>query len=95
MLSNASYFDQDLDNYVFRVFFLNLKKNWKNYKQKKVPKNVDFTEFFIYMNIDDKVDYAEKLNNEKDEFEIMKDILMLIPEERIDSIYVDADEIIM
>lgn len=78
MLSNASYFDQDLDNYVFRV-----------------PKNVDSTEFFIYMNIDDKVDYAEKLNNEKDEFEIMKDILMLIPEERIDSIYVDADEIIM
>ena len=38
------------------------------------------------MNIDDKVDYAEKLNNEKDEFEIMKDILMLIPEERIDSV---------
>ena len=42
--------------------------------------------FYIYMNIDDKTDYAEKLNTEEDEFAILRDVLMLIPEERVDNV---------
>ena len=42
--------------------------------------------FYIYMNIDDKTDYAEKLNTEEDEFGILRDVLMLIPEERVDNV---------
>ena len=43
--------------------------------------------FYIYMNIDDKTDYAEKLNTEEDEFGILRDVLMLIPEERVDNVH--------
>ena len=50
----------------------------------KVPNNVDKTSFYIYMDIDDSTDYAEKLNSEEDEYGILKDVLMLIPEERLD-----------
>ena len=38
------------------------------------------------MNIDDKTDYAEKLNTEEDEFASLRDVLMLIPEERVDNV---------
>ena len=38
------------------------------------------------MNIDDKTDYAEKLNTEEDEIAILRDVLMLIPEERVDNV---------
>lgn len=56
------------------------------------------------MDIDDNTDYAEKLNTEEDEFGILRDVLMLIPEERVDNvqinnlfykIFVDADEMIL
>ena len=67
--TKASYFDPDLNNYVF-----------------KAPKSQDKMMFYIYMNIDDKTDYAEKLNTEEDEFAILRDVLMLIPEERVDNV---------
>ena len=38
------------------------------------------------MDIDDNTDYAEKLNSEEDEFGILRDVLMLIPEERLDEV---------
>ena len=47
------------------------------------------------MDMDDNTDYAEKLNTEADEFGILRDVLMLIPEERVDSIFVDADAVFL
>ena len=38
------------------------------------------------MDIDDSTDYAEKLNSEEDEYGILRDVLMLIPEERVDNV---------
>ena len=40
------------------------------------------------MDIDDNTDYAEKLNTEEDEFGILRDVLMLIPEERVDNVHI-------
>ena len=36
--------------------------------------------FYIHMDIDDKIDYAEKLKTEEYEFGIFRGVLMLIPE---------------
>jgi len=47
------------------------------------------------MDMDDNTDYAEKLNTEADEFGILRDVLMLIPEERVDNIFVDADAVFL
>ena len=49
--TKASYFDPDLNNYVF-----------------KAPKSQDKMIFYTYMDIDDKIDYSEKLNTEEYEF---------------------------
>lgn len=61
--TKASYFDPDLNNYVF-----------------KAPKSQDKMIFYTYMDIDDKIDYSEKLNTEEYEFGIFRDVLVLIPE---------------
>ena len=86
MLVNSSYFDKDLDNYVF-----------------KVPAKYDRTEFQIYMDTSNNATKPKTFTSssstgaveEKDEFEILREVLMLIPEEKIGAPLIDGDEIII